>query len=252
MYFMISRLKTWLRESPVYAFNQVRRDRWVQAQAAAVPAAARVLDVGAGSCPYRSSFSHCEYRTQDFTALKSEQLRYGDYGQIDYVCDATAIPVEVGSFDVVLCTEVLEHVPHPERVIAEFARVLKPGGRLLLSAPLGSGLHQDPYHYYGGFTPYWYQKFLTEAGFESIECAPNGNFFALFSQEAIRFMRLSWPLRLPLPQALLWFPLWLMLLPFMGILLPPLAMWLDRHDTERRFTVGYHVSALRSSGAAHA
>ncbi len=248
---MISTLRAWLRSSPVYAFNQVLRDRWIKAQAASIPKGARVLDVGAGSCPYRADFAHCDYRTQDFTALKGEQLRHGDYGSIDYVCDAAAIPVEAASFDVVLSTEMLEHVPYPERVVGEFARILRPGGRLILTAPLGSGLHQEPYHYYGGFTPFWYRKFLGEAGFTDIKTEPNGNFFALFSQEAIRFLRLSWPLRLPPLLGLLWLPAWLLLLPVFGVLLPPLAIWLDRYDNERRFTVGYHVSARRA-GAEHA
>lgn len=242
---MISKLRAWLRDSPVYAYNQVLRDRWVRQQAAALPAGSQVLDVGAGSCPYRKDFAHCEYRTQDFTALKSEQLRYGNYGTIDYVCDASAIPVAEGSFDAVLCTEVLEHVPYPQQVVAEFARILRPGGRLLLTAPLGSGLHQEPYHFYGGFTPFWYRKFLAEAGFEDIVIEPNGNFFALFSQEAIRFMRLSWPLKFPFPLALFWLPFWLLLFPLFAVLLPPVAMWLDRYDSEQRFTVGYHVLAIR-------
>ncbi len=248
---MIAKLKNWLRDSPVYSFNHVLRDRWVRQQAAAVQNGARVLDVGAGSCPYRHAFAHCEYRTQDFTALEGEQLRFGEYGTIDFVSDASEIPVESASFDVVLCTEVLEHVPNPDRVISEFARILKPGGRLLLTAPLGSGLHQTPYHFYGGFTPFWYQKFLGEAGFVQLDIEPNGHFFAFFSQEAIRFLRLSWPLRLPLPIALLWLPAWLVLLPVLGVLLPPVAMWLDRHDLERSFTVGYHVSAVRAGADSH-
>lgn len=244
-------LRGWLRCSPVYAFNQVLRDRWIRTQAAGIAAAARVIDVGAGSCPYRADFAHCEYRSQDFSALRGNQLRHGDYGNIDYVCDATEIPVASASFDVVLCTEMLEHVAYPERVIREFSRILKPGGQLILTAPLGSGLHQEPFHYYGGFTPFWYRKFLGEAGFTDIRTEPNGNFFALFSQEAIRFMRLSSPLRLPLLPGLLWLPLWLLLLPLIGGLLPPVAMWLDRYDDEQRFTVGYHVTARRS-GADHA
>lgn len=77
--------------------------------------------------------------------------------------------MEDASFDVVLCTEVLEHEPEPIRAVHEFARIVRPGGKLLLTAPLGSGLHQDPFHFYGGYTPYWYRRFLTEAGFDNIE-----------------------------------------------------------------------------------
>ncbi len=95
--------------------------------------------------------------------MQDAQLRHGGYAAIDYVCDITQIPVEPATFDVVLCTEVLEHHPEPINVVAELARVLKPGGVLLLTAPLGSGIHQEPYHFYGGYTPFWYRRFLRRA-----------------------------------------------------------------------------------------
>lgn len=242
---MISALRTWLGSSKVYAFNIVLRDRWIASQAAELPAGSRVLDVGAGSCPYRPLFAHCDYRSQDFGNLASEQLRHGAYGQIDYVCDARTIPVADGSFDAVLCTEMLEHVPDPQSVVREIGRILKPGGRLILTAPLGSGIHQEPYHFYGGYTPFWYNKFLFEAGFTDICVEANGGFFRFFGQEAIRFLRLSAPTRLPLGARLVWTPLWLVLLPLLG-LMPPLAVWLDRYDQERRFTIGYHITARRT------
>src|SRR5688500_5551998 len=146
-------MRSWLAKSDLFSFNVVRRDRWVAERAAEVPAGARVLDVGAGTAPYRPLFKHCEYKTQDLAPLREDQLRPGGYTQIDYSGDATAIPVPDGSFNCVICTEVIEHHPEPIRVVREFARVLAPGGRLLLTAPLGSGIHQEPYHFYGGFTP---------------------------------------------------------------------------------------------------
>jgi len=244
---MIQWLRDKIRSSAVFAFNQVDRDRWIAAQAAGIPAGSRVLDVGAGSCPYRPLFAHCEYRSQDFKALQGEQLRSGGYGGIDYVCDAAAIPVEPCSFDVVLCTEMIEHVPHPDHVVAEFARILKPGGTLLLTAPLGSGIHQEPYHYYGGFTSYWYQRFLGESGFDMIRIEPNGGSYRFFGQEALRFVRMTapWALSAPLGIRIIWFPLWLVLLPVLGVLMPLLGWALDKYDDEKRFTVGYHVRASR-------
>ena len=50
-------VKSWLKSSPLFAFNLVNRDRWVAEQAARLPAGARVLDMGASSCPYRPSFA---------------------------------------------------------------------------------------------------------------------------------------------------------------------------------------------------
>ena len=110
------------------------------------------------------------------------------------------------SFDVVLCTEVLEHVPEPITAVKELSRILKPGGRLLLTAPLGSGLHQEPYHFYGGYTPYWYEKFLAAVGFEQIRIQPNGGFFRHYAQESLRFILLTAPMR-GFGQ-ILWLPFW--------------------------------------------
>ena len=209
-----------------------------------------MLDVGAGTCPYRSLFSHCSYQSQDAEILNSDQLRErSGYGEIDFHCDATRIPVADGAYDAVLCTEVLEHVPNPTQVIDEIARVLRPGGDLILTAPLGSGLHQEPYHAYGGYTPYWYRKFLPAAGFVDIQIALKTERFyhKLFSQESIRFVRLSNPISSgwPILYRALWLPVWLLLLPLMAGLLPLVCHVVDAYDGARAFTVGYHVTARK-------
>lgn len=243
---MLRALRKLLGRSDLFSFNLVRRDRWIAAQARLLPSGTRVLDVGAGSAPYRALFAHCEYWTQDFAPLKPEQLRHGGYTQIDYTGDAAAIGVADGSFDCVVCTEVIEHHPEPIRVVREFARVLGPGGRLILTAPLGSGIHQEPFHYYGGFTPYWYERFLAEAGFAAIRVEANAGSLRFFAQESIRFLLLTRPFgALPAWISVLWLPLWLLLLPLLGLLIPVAARVLDRFDTEQRFTIGYHVTAYR-------
>jgi SAM-dependent methyltransferase len=243
----MSRLEELVRSSRLFAFNLVNRDAWIARQASSVRAGSRVLDVGAGSCVYRPLFSHCEYKTQDSAALNGNLCRTGGYGEIDYVGDATSIPVPDGAFDTVLCTEVLEHVPDPVAVIHELARILKPDGKLILTAPLGSGLHQEPHHYYGGFTPYWYRKFLAEAGFGEITIEPNAGFFAFYVQESLRFLKLSAPthLRAPIFAKCIWTPLWLILLPVLGGFIPLIGHWLDGFEMEQKFTVGYHVTASK-------
>ena len=52
--------------------------------------------------------------------------------------DATCLPLDDDSFDVVVCLEVLEHLFHPELAVAEMARVLRPGGRLIVTVPNAS------------------------------------------------------------------------------------------------------------------
>lgn len=175
----------------IHDFNQRARDRWIAAQAAKVPSGAFVLDVGAGTCPYRRLFAHCRYKTHDFKKYEGEKLGGGTaYGAIDYVSDILALPIEDMSVDVVLCTEVLEHVPEPVKALRELIRVVKPGGTLILTAPLGSGLHQLPFHYYGGFSPEWYRHFAEQFSCEVNEIAPNGGFFKLMAQESARVANL--------------------------------------------------------------
>ena len=244
---ILYKFRQYIASSPIFAFNQVFRDRWVAKQAASLEPGSRVLDVGAGSCPYRSLFSHCDYRAQDFTMLEGSQLRYGGYGIIDYVCDINSIPVAAASFDAILCTEVLEHLPEPISAVRELARLLRPGGRIFLTAPLGSGIHQDPFHFYGGFTPHWYRRFLFEAGFEHIRIEANGGFYRHFGQESLRFILMTRPFTsgMPVWLTLAAAPVWLFAAPFFGILVPIICSILDRFDGEKRFTVGYHVTARR-------
>jgi SAM-dependent methyltransferase len=244
------------RLGSVFHFNDAERDRWVAENARALPAGTRVLDVGAGPCRYRELFAHCVYKSQDFCGHEAStegplaETRGWVYGPIDYVSDAGAIPVPDGSFDAVLCTEVLEHVPEPIRVVEELGRILRPGGKLMLTAPLGSGLHQEPDHFYGGFTPYWYRRYLGEAGFDDVSVVPNGGFFKNYGQESQRFSALLDPRRVPPAAVPLVAPFWALTLPWFRLVMPLACHMLDRLDRHRGFTVGYHVTATRSDRTA--
>jgi len=219
----------------------------VLGQSQKVAAAAKVLDLGAGGAPYRAFFSHCIYKTQDFALLKEDQIVEGGYTQIDYVCDAKCIPEKDGFFDVVLCTEVLEHLPDPIPVIREISRLLRPGGTLLLTAPLGSGIHQEPFHFYGGYTPYFYHKVLGENGFKQIHIEANGGSFAHFAQWCVWFVKSTLNHFLhdsSVTAKLLFVVVFLVTSVPMGLMYA-LSRFLDRYDMEKRFTVGYHLVATK-------
>jgi SAM-dependent methyltransferase len=133
-------------------------DNFAKEAANSVPRGALVLDAGAGNSPYKRHFSHTRYESADFCQVDKE------YGEITYICDLTTIPVEDNRFDLVLCSQVLEHIPEPEKVLKEFFRVLKPSGTLWLTVPLFYEEHETPYDFYR-YTQYGLKYLLKETGF---------------------------------------------------------------------------------------
>lgn len=134
-------------------------DDFVREAAASLPEGAMVLDAGAGICPYQHYFSHVKYETADFCQVDKR------YGQIDYVCDLSDIPVEDSRYDVVLLTQVLEHLPEPRTILKEMRRILKPGGKLWCSAPLFCEEHETPYDFFR-YTQFGFSHVLESARFK--------------------------------------------------------------------------------------
>lgn len=224
----------------IFSYATTNRADFVRQSALMMPPGSLVLDAGAGTCKYKDFFSHCRYKAQDFAAYEGKEHVYGN---LDYVCDITDIPVDDASFDYVVCTEVLEHLPRPDLAIAEFSRILKKGGGLILTAPLGAGIHMAPYHFYGGFTPYWYEHFLGKYGFEIEKITANRGFFKLYGQESQRFLKLLTPQNATAR---------LVFLPFKGLLaiwfrlaMPLICHVLDQMIEDTRFTVGFFVRARK-------
>ncbi|EKD84378.1 MAG: Methyltransferase type 11 [uncultured bacterium] len=173
-------------------FNAERRDKWLATQLSQIPSGMRILDAGAGELRNKKNCLHLNYVSQDFCQYEGtgngKGLHTGtwDTSKIDFVCDITSIPEPDNSFDVILCSEVFEHVPDPLSALREFARLLTPGGKLILTAPFSSHVHFAPYHFCTGFSRYWYEHHLPAAGFNIIELSPNGDWFDFFHQEIAR------------------------------------------------------------------
>jgi SAM-dependent methyltransferase len=149
---------------------------WVARAALAVAPGARVLDVGAGDAPYRELFAHAEYLTSDWQHSVHEGAR-----RADIVASADALPVEDASVDAVLLLQVLEHVPEPARVLEELHRVLRPGGRLVLTAPLAWELHELPHDYFR-YTGPGLEHLLARAGFADVVVEARNDSFTTLAQ----------------------------------------------------------------------
>lgn len=130
--------------------TRITLDRFVEAHGTS----GRTLDIGAQNGPYAAFFPNR-------VAL---DIRRGAGVQI--IGDAQALGIADAAFDVVLCTEVLEHVPEPQRAIDEMFRVLKPGGTLLLTTRFLFPIHDAPHDYFR-FTKYGLRHLLRR--FEILE-----------------------------------------------------------------------------------
>ena len=76
----------------IFGYNRKRRDKWVIKQADNIPNGSRVLDVGAGGCPHRKLFSHCEYFSQDFAQLSDNQIQHSNRYSASIHCKYPVIP----------------------------------------------------------------------------------------------------------------------------------------------------------------
>ena len=140
--------------------SRARLHTFIAEAAASIPAGARVLDAGAGDGRHRPLFSGAQYEAADFEAVPTKT-----YSENDMICDLSAIPVEDDRYDLVLLTQVLEHVPEPHTVLNELARVLKPGGHLWATMPLFYEEHDQPYDFFR-YTQFGVKHLCESAGLE--------------------------------------------------------------------------------------
>jgi len=177
--------------------NDSTRQEWLRKTLGALPSGARILDAGAGELRNRALCGHLQYVSQDNCQYEGGgngvALHPGhwDTSRIDIVCDITSIPEPNSSFDVILCSEVLEHLPDALAAMREFVRLARPGGLIILTAPFASLTHMAPYHYISGFNGYWFRHHLTAMGCEVVELSSNGNWFEFLAQEIRRIRQVA-------------------------------------------------------------
>jgi SAM-dependent methyltransferase len=135
-----------------------------------------LLDVGCGSKPYNGLFS-----VESYTGLDIENEITKRSGIADKLYKGKEFPFANGCFDSILCNQVLEHVFNPDEFISEILRVLRPGGKLLLTVPFVWDEHEQPYDY-ARYSSFGLHALLEKHGFSVIAQKKLGTDFSTICQ----------------------------------------------------------------------
>jgi SAM-dependent methyltransferase len=120
----------------------------------------RLLDLGCGKAPLYATY-------KPFV----QTVTLADWGSslhenkhLDVMCDITKkLPFNSESFDTILLSDVLEHIPNPADLMSEIERILAPGGVVLVNVPFLYWLHETP-HDYCRYTEYMLRKLTEDSG----------------------------------------------------------------------------------------
>lgn len=209
-----------------------------------------VLDAGAGRRPFAVLFRNHRYESCD--------MPQGFYPvKHDFECFLNAIPRPDQTYNVVVLTQVLEHVPDPEAVLRELHRILKPGGRIFLTVPLTAPLHSEPWNFFQ-FTQYALAELARRTDFDLIRCEKIGGAFWVLGKrlpDAFRKLLKQYdPTRArkrgqnvwcSILLTILMLPIWLVFYPLTAFLIRPLFYWMDRLDLEKSFTLGFTAVLMK-------
>lgn len=187
--------------------NRNFRDSWIDAklmELSSLRANSTLLDVGAGESPYKALAMKYgfEYESHDFNQYKPQgnEMGFQDpswiYPEHQYVCDILDIP-ETKSFDVLLCTEVFEHIPDPVAAFKKLVQLTKLDGYLVITVPLASHIHQAPYYFSSGLSPYWFKHWSDYAGVEIQSLQIQGDYIDRMKQDISTMLNFRRPFHIP-------------------------------------------------------
>ncbi len=157
-----------------------------------------LLDIGAGQGQYRQLCSKIgfKYLAHDFAKWSPNQEdRNGDsqwnYTDLDYMCDITELPDNIADF--AICTDVLEHVPDPCAAVVAAISSLKPGGEIIFLVPQNSIMHQSPYWFSPGYSPWFFAELARKhkSSFELRQIFVVGDYYDFLFEEVFRPLRLG-------------------------------------------------------------
>lgn len=131
-----------------------------------LPAHARgkLIDLGCGTVPLYAAYRSL---VEEVTCVDWASNKH-DARHLDVEHDLNRpLPLATDRYDTVILSDVLEHIRRPEPLLAEVARILAPGGKLLLNVPFFYWLHEQPYDYFR-YSEHALRSFMNECGLELI------------------------------------------------------------------------------------
>ena len=135
--------------------------------AASAYARGRLVDVGCGRKAWEPLFAG---HVEDYVGVDHAPKPVDGVDRVDVIASAYEVPLPDGHADTVLLAEVLEHLEDPARGLAECARLLKPGGHLIMTTPFFWPVHDERDFY--RYAPGGLRFLLEQAGLEVVEIVP--------------------------------------------------------------------------------
>lgn len=220
------RLRTQLSDLS-YSMRRYYVDQFFFQHVPTLPANALVLDLGGTKIAKRGLFNIEYYNLQVLYANLTTTK------QPDVQSDASQLPFSENSFEVVICAELLEHVPNPILVLQEAHRVLKPQGNLLITVPFLYPIHGDPYDY-GRYTDFYWRESLSKTGFADIQIEKQGYFWSVLADFARAWVYERAKVNRPRPKILRQY-------------LAKIVTWGHHQALKREALPGYHHDRFYSS-----
>lgn len=151
----------------------------------------KLLDLGCGKVPLYAAYR--EFVTENTCVDWGNTLHKNPY--LDRELDLTKhLPFDDGVFDTIILSDVLEHIPVPEYLWREMARILSRNGKLIMNVPFFYWLHEVPHDYYR-YTEFALRRFVEVSGMRLVELVPMGGapeiMVDIFAKNAMRLPRMG-------------------------------------------------------------
>lgn len=159
-----------------YSVRRMYVDDFFERAVDTLPQKAKILDMGGWKEGKKGYFDIENYGFDvKYANLNKKQ-------KPDYLCNIENIPVADDFFDVVILSEVVEHLENPEKVLQEAHRILKKDGKILICTPFLFFEHQDPKDF-GRYSTDWYNHRLEQIGFSVEKIERQGAYYSVLMND---------------------------------------------------------------------